>query len=249
MATTYTPQDAITYLQKIINGAPVTDIDSQVCDLVKRIIWIAYPWRFSLAALTAVSLTNGNQNFANGNPTTLFRLVRARIVRTDITSPGNPVKDLMISSWIEPAPAFRIDYSNCRWVCHNRITDQFRLEAALNVPTGMTLQLQGEYQTFATKITDANLSNTAAFDSMPDEYFHMFCAGLLWQLYKFTRDKREGGAQKVGNQVIYTGQLGEFHDNIIACAQAEGWGQGETQFPDNPLGVVETYLPGVFGMY
>lgn len=249
MASTYTPQDAVDYLAKFVNGVPVTDIDSQVCDFVKRIIWLAYPWRFSLSELTAINLVDGTQDYAyTSDSTTLFRLVSARVYRTDITSPGNPVKDVMIMSWIEPAPADRISFPNFRSIAHNRITSKIRFEAPIAIPSGQTLQLKGEYQKFATKITDANMSQAAALDSLPDEYFHMFCQGLLWQLFKFTRDKRAGTAQLVNGQVVYTGQLGEFHDSIVACMQAEGWGQGETRFPDDPLGVAGSYLPNIFGM-
>lgn len=68
MASTYTPNDAITFAQNMVHGTPVSNISAAACDMANSFMWTFYPWGWSIASITATSLNQQTQGA--GSPPT-----------------------------------------------------------------------------------------------------------------------------------------------------------------------------------
>lgn len=244
--STYTYANLVTLADNMVSGVSTSGIDVTAIDVINSIFWCyPYPWRWATAAITPVALADGTQDFALTN-TNVFQVHSARIARTDTTP--DQYKDVMIMKWMEPELSLKVSFPNFGSVAYLNLADanKIRLPAAISIPSGQTLQIEGEYKKNPTKLTST--SSTVVF---PDHYAHVFIQGLIWYYYKFSRDKRQGTLQVVQGVPIYTGALGEFMDALHWCAEQEDWGKGETKFPDQPLGASagSTYVTGLFGPF
>lgn len=225
---TYKYDDIIAYVQSLVRGIPVSDISTAAVDQLDSIFWFAYPWRWTRGTLTAIPLANGVQDYAYTNAD-LWRLLSVRITNT--TASPNQYRDLQITRWLEPLKQQNISWPNYQSICYNPNLDNFRLEATAAVPSGQTLQIDGEYKKQHTKITSTN-----SLITFPDFYFNVFAEGLLWLLYRFADDARAGGAEYVKGNVVYTGQMGLFFDMMMQAKDNEESGIGDTIYPDESLG-------------
>ncbi len=208
---------------------------------VNSIMWTAYPWRWSLKALTPIALVNAQQDYTNAE-TDFMKLIRARVTRTDTTP--DVYNDILILKWLPPELSLLLGLQDIESVCFEPTITKFRLNASVNLPTGVTGTLNGEYQKVPTKVTAA----TTAF-LFPDEYFSVFVSGLTWQFYLFADDPRAGERRTDGHgNTTYTGQMGVFYDALMMMRESEDWGAGDTIFPQDPLGAYRTGNPGLFGL-
>lgn len=241
MPFTYTYTNAITHVGYFVKNMPTVNVQTIICDVVQSIIWRAYPWRWTLGAVTTVNLADGVQDFS-GTPTDFMKMVRARVTRTDTTP--DVYNDILIVRWLPPELSTRFGWSDITSVCYEPTIDKFRLNAAISLPTGVTAKLDFEYQKNPTKVTALGSAMLT-----PDHYFDVFCAGLTWQFYKFADDPRAGAlvADRQGN-VKASGSMGEFYDLLFWMRESEDWGAGDTIFPENPLGGYRAGQPGLFGV-
>ena len=241
---TYTYANLVTLADAMVSGVATSGIDVTAVDVIDGLFWgYPYPWRWSTASLTAVSLTDGTQDYALSN-TNVMQVLSGRINRTDVSTVSP--KDVMIMEWFEPDTVSKVSFPNFGSVAYFDIADanKIRLPAAISIPSGQTLTFSGEY-----KKNHVKLAATSATIVFPDHYIHVFIQGLIWYYYKFARDKRQGTLQIVDGRAVYTGALGEFHDALLWCAQQEGYGKGSTRFPDQPLGATQSSYPSIYGAF
>ena len=243
MTATYTPDDALTVVRKYVQDAPITTIDSQLCDAVNSTIWMSYPWGWAQSALTAISLTDGTQDFSlDAGDTDIHRILRLRTVRTDTTP--NQYRDLILRDWLPPDLS-EGSFATIQSAAYDPVSAKIRLERAISISSGETVQIQGEYWREPTKITPATLYT--AFD-FPDRHFPTFCEGLKWKLKQYIHDADAGSIQtdRKGNQA-YTGQLGIFMDSLFRMMQSEDYGDVGAEFPDSPFGERMSLGVGIYG--
>lgn len=249
MSSTYTPQRAINLVQRFVHGVPLADVQADICDEINSLIWTAYPWPWSIAALTPISLTDGTQDYTinSGDGTNLLRLLRVRIVRTDTTP--NEFRELMLTDNLSPELTWKLGIETNRLVGFFNSTNTLRLGAAASVGTNQTLQLQGEYQQLPTRITDAQMNTAFPF---PDWMYNVFVDGLKWKIYQLSDDPRAGSFRFVKNgsmQKTYDGQGGLFWESLSQAARTVDLSRGDDQtFPDNPLGVGHQNFLGIYGV-
>lgn len=231
MASTYTVANAITYTQAMCVGIPVSTVQVVAADVIHSIIWNVYPWRWACKNYASnIALIDGTQDYAWA-PTDYMRLTHARLIRTDTTP--DIYDELTVLRNLTPdltKAGFRSGLSS---ISYGRVAPaSVRLNQAAAVPTGVTIEIQLEYQFQPTKITA-----TSATFPFPDQYFNVFCDGMLWQFYLLAKDSRAGTSQatKAGG-AVYTGQMGIFYDSLMTMRDAEDWGAGDTIFPSDPLG-------------
>lgn len=244
MASTYSPQDAITLVQNFVHGVPVTAVQSNLCDMINSMIWIHYPWPWTIASLTPIPLVAGTQDYTPSN-TDILRPLKMRTARTDITP--NEFRELDLLANLAPDRTWTGGLDTLRAVGWYPSLNFFRYDVTVNIGVGQTMQLQGEYQKRPTKITDATLATPFVF---PDQYFHVFVEGLKWKIYQLADDPRAGGLQKDNRgNVTATGQYGIFLAGLDVMARTEDLGAGdEFAFPSRSLGVKTHTLPGIFGL-
>lgn len=245
-APTYTPSDAITYVQNLVHGIPVTAVQYYACDVVNSLIWSFYPWSWSISTLTAINLTDGVQDYTPTD-TNILRPVRLQLARTDTTP--NEWRELALLSNLSPELTRKGGIDTITSIGWYPASNYFRLAMAASVGSGQTLQIQGVYQKLPTKIVAGNFSSVFAF---PDCYFPVFVEGLLWQLYRLSDDPRAGQASYSKNGSMmrqYAGQYGVFMDALLSMARTEDLNAGdEFQYPESAVGQGRSYWPGLFGI-
>ncbi len=228
--STYSVQDAIQFVRAFVKNIPVSDVQLIAADQINSEIWMSYPWRWSIAELTAIPLVDATQDYAPVAPITdYFRLVRARIVRTD-TTPNQALEPLTIVNKLEPK--FQVVSPHAvSLISYEGHLSKFRLERPVQIGATDTWELRGEYQTQPTK-----LGTTSALFPFPDQYLEVMTTGLAWKFYDLVGDQRAGIAQSNGRGgVAYTGMLGAFRDQIYMMACAEGYAAGDTVAPSESL--------------
>lgn len=246
MASTYSPQDALNLVQNFAHGVPISNVQANVCDMVHSMLWVFYPWRWSVASLTPITCVNGVQDYVPTN-TDILRPLKLRMVRTDITPIEYREMGLLANLSPELSRMGGLDtVTSAGWFPSGNI---IRLLYAASVGGTQVLQIQGEYQQIPIKITNSNLSTPFLF---PDHFFNTFVEGLKWKIYQLADDPRAGAIQYSKNGSMnrtYTGQLGMFMDATLAMARTEDLGAGdEFSFPEQPLGVGRSYWPGLYGI-
>lgn len=241
---TYTAQNAVDLVSKYVKSIPLTDVSLALCDQTNSIIHLAYPWRWTVKELTAISLVNDQQDYSISTVTDFQRLLRLKLRRTDITP--NEVRELKLVEYLSPELSQKGGLETIRRAAIYEYGPKIRLERAVYLPTGVTIQITGEYQFQPTKLTSLG---TALLP--PDQYFSVFTEGLLWRVYKYADDDRAGSIQVVKNGgIVYTGQMGVFYALLQQMKESEDMASGEpTVFPDEPLGDVGYGGFGLFGVW
>lgn len=235
MPSTYTVANAVTYTQAICVGIPVSTIQIAAADQINSIMWNTYPWRWAQKPMTGIPLVDGTQDYTFA-PTDYMRMVAARLVQTNTTP--DEYDELTVVRNLAPDLSKAGFRSGLTQIALSAALGKLRLNQASAVPTLLTFEIQGEYQYQPTKITA-----TSATFPFPDQYFKIFCDGLLWQFYMLSKDDRAGTVQFTKNGAVYTGQLGVFFDGLMAMREAEDWGAGDNIFPSDPIGVTGAGSP------
>lgn len=203
-------------------------------DFVSSIMWCYFPWRWTITNISPQTpLVDGNQDYTA--PTNIYRLTRTRIIRTD-TTPSQALDPLTITEQLEPEYN-KVSIYGIRRISLDYPTGLLRLDAPPQISTGMTVVLDGDYQTAPTKITSANMGSLNVW--FPDQYAPVMVEGVKWYLYKLTDDPRAGTVvtePRTGRRT-YTGQLGEFLAALSAMGDDEDFGNAAPFFwPSTPLG-------------
>lgn len=63
MAATYAPAEAFTYAKSYVKNMPLEAVGPPLLDEVSKIIWMHAPWRWTLGALPATTLTSSTQDY------------------------------------------------------------------------------------------------------------------------------------------------------------------------------------------
>lgn len=248
MAFTYAAQDAITVARSMSHKIPSVDIQAYACDIVFSTIWTKFPWNWTLATLTAITLSDGVQDYAlaTADAAAFYRFPdwgSLKMVQTNLI----PVeyRELRQKNHLGVELTMKGGIDSIRIFSYEGSISKIRLERSVSVPSGATLQLQGEYQTRPAKITANTLSTTLV---LPDHYFNVFLSGVRWQLYQLADDPRAGimKIDEEGRQ-SYTGQYSVFMNDLFAMQQAEDLSNGEdSAYPDYPLGSPREFTPRIF---
>lgn len=227
---TYTFANAITIASKMVKGIPTSGIDATMCDIISTDMYRFRPWAWTMTNIApgTVALTDGVQDFSG--PLNIYRFIRGRIVRTDTTP--DQYLDLTVRKTLTPDLTPR-GYSAISCIANEESVGKLRLESAVQVPTGTTLEIQGEYQIVPTKIT---LTTQSLW--FPDEYITVLIEGLLYWYYKIADDPK------------WSTQFKIYQDALLKMAVNEDFPATDQMFPDTPLGVGRAYTGAlnIFGV-
>lgn len=233
MPPTYKPNDAVIFAREFVKGIPVTAIDSTVCDIVQSTIWDYYPWNFTIKQSLKAGgafLADKVQDIA-GVPTDFYRLLWARLRRTDLTD-GNYYQELTPVQRLDPVSAGMVySYHSHRFIAYHPDLAKFRLEYQLSINTGTELtQLDIDYQKSPTTITDTTMA--VAFADQPDWFFPLFADGVMWRFMVLANDKRQGALQVMKNgSKVYAGQMGVFYNGLMERMVTERQMYGAFRYP------------------
>lgn len=229
MAYTYTAQNAVDLTKVLLKN--VGQFDSmavQCCDMVSSKMWYYAPWQESQTTIATglIPLSDGTQDYSS--PPNIFRLLKGWLNRTDVTPNQKIELDVVENLDVSIVPAA---YTVIRAICLQPAIGQLRLEQAIQVPSGMTIEINGVYQLHHQKITALTAQLWCK-----DQYFDVFIKGLQYWGYKLSDDSR-AGTEVVDNmgRKQYTGQLGEFMGALNDMAQAEDFGGNDNYFPESTV--------------
>lgn len=230
MAFTYAWSDAITLVNKMVKGIPTSSVDAFVCNQVSNEMYGYWPWQWTVTSFggNSVPLADGVQDYTV--PANIYRLLRARILRTDVTPNTNT--DLTVRQTLPPDLVPR-SYTAISAISLEEGIGQFRLESAVSVTGSMALEINGEFQINPTKVT-----STSQQLWFPDEYMPVACEGLLYWNYKLADDPRAGGrSMNSEGKMVFSGQYGAFMAALQEMARAEDYPATESVFPDDCIGI------------
>lgn len=232
MSSTYTARQALDFARQYLHGLPIDNVNAETADIVASLIWRAYPWRWTMADLSDITLVDGTQDYAVG-VTDLYRPVSMRIARTDVS----PVTqyELSIYGYLSPNVVEKGGYGFIRSVAYEPVTNKFRLDVSAGITSPTTMVLRGQYQKNPTRITDSTLDTAFA---QPDQYFNVMVEGLKWKLYQLADDQRTGGQYQL------------FQAELQKMKADEDWGDAQQfTFPEDSLGQRRMTNPGLFQLF
>lgn len=238
MGATYKWDDVVTLWKPYLKNIPLSAVTPFVCDMINSEIYDAYPWHWTVtnipvnglanATTSLITLSDGVQDY--NCPPYIYRLLTGSIVRTD-TSPVQ-IQDLNVQDDLVFDLTKR-SYRNIGACSLQRSVGLIRLEAAVQVPSGVALSFGGDYQREPEKV-----SATSQTLIWPDKYFRVIAEGMLYWGYKLSDDQRAGGlATDTKGKEQATGQYGAFRSQIRWMMEAEDFGGDEQAFPSEPLGI------------
>lgn len=244
MATTYTAEEAYTDAVAFSQNITIPSASQlRLVDWVNGEIWTAFPWEWTLASLTAISLVDGQQDYSISGSDTDFRvLTKAWLTRTD-TTPDQYFGPLSIRSWLAPELDLELTTRH-EAIAYVRTSSglRLRLDRSVNLPTSVTVQIDGEYQKNPTKLSDLS-TDTFAF---PDEFYSVIVNGLIYYIYRWSGDRRAGDMRidRNGNRQ-YTGALAAYRDALSMMVSSYDIAD-QVMVPSVALGAKTTWSPGLF---
>ncbi len=238
MPLTYVWSDVTTLATQYVHGIPISSIRALALDMTSSAMWRFRPWRWTIQNISPqVTLVDGTQDYSA--PTNIYRLTRARIIRTD-TTPNEIRPPLRIVEQLEPNVSPSQSIYGITAISLDYPTGMLRLDSPPNIPSGTTAVIDGDFQTNPTKITDAIINAGAQTIWFPDQYVDVCIEGYVYWLYKLSDDPRAGGIVTEPNTgaQTFSGQLAAFMSALQSMAVAEDYGNAQPlQFPEEPFGV------------
>ena len=243
MAFTYSWKDLVNVGSAYGKGIPLAKVDAKIADFVSQDMYVEYPWKQTIqnTANGMIPLQDSVQDYTCAAPN-ILRPLKATIWRTDILPADTRELSIVRDLGVDLYPR---TYMAISQVSLQQATGLFRLNSAVNIPTGMQLELRVDYQIDPIKITD--LSQPIWFQ---DHYAVVALEGLLYWVYKLADDARAGAAQTdaFGRITGYTGQLGTYKAALNRMKSAEDFGFTDSVFPSEPMGVPrDTNALNIFG--
>lgn len=183
----YTAQNAIDFVRKFVKDPPIatSSVDIICADMAQSEIWIAYPWRWTLASLTAIALVSGTQDYAIGD-SNFYRPVNLWITRTDLAP--DAYQELNLLGHLPMELTATVAWNDFHSISWEKAINKLRLEAAVLITAPEVMRIDGYFQRVPTKITALSAELVS-----PDWYFETYCDWLLYYLMKYMNDSRADG--------------------------------------------------------
>jgi len=242
MSSVYTYQNAIDDARLFSRNVTVPSATQiRLADIVNNEIWRFAPWRWAKGNLTAISLVDSTQDYTVSD-SDFSTLLKCKLRRTD-TDPDE-WQELDIVDYLSEELNVEVTFRGHRSVAYIKTggNDRLRLEYSVNLPSGVAVQIEGEYKVEPTSITA--LSAGLPFE---DHYYQTAVNGLIYYIYRFDNDIRAGEmlVDKRSGERRYSGAWGAFIDSLWWMAEQED-AYPQTRFPSDSLGTAGQELPLLF---
>jgi len=218
MALTYQWSQAMSIARSgFSKKVPTSDADQiLLCNMVNSEMWTAHPWRQAKTTIAPGStpLVDGDQDY--NSPIAMFRPLKLSLVRTDTTPDQH--RELEVRQELDVDLVKRSPYS-IKAAGLQAGVGRIRLEAAVQITSPETWEIQGEYHRNPEKIT--KLDSDMWFE---DHWFHVPVHGLLYWL------KRQSDDPDAETQYAL------FRAGIEQMWRAEDYGATDGFFPSEALG-------------
>jgi len=218
MASNYRPIAASDFVKTMVKNLPIEDVGPAILDRVSKIIWMAAPWRWTLASFPEITLASNTQDYTVALPNDFLYVVTASITDSTTGESGRPIS----VSPVLPTNVGAIGFPNEIAVTGTAGgSGTARVRPKPGTISGATLKIYSLYKKVAPTITNRNQA-TAGVLVMDDEWFWVYESGVLWLAYAYADDQRAGAATMTSTgQWQFSGQRGVFEANLAVMKQRE----------------------------
>ena len=229
MSATYTPQQAFDYAKRFLKGMPLEQVQTQILTDASSMMWMAAPWRWSVAALPKFALTSNTQDYTVALPADFLFIQNA--YSSDETN--NIPRIYHVDGFLPPGGKVGIPSRLALVSGTAGNPGTIRLSPKPTTLPATPWEIISLYKKQAPIITNKTL-NTVGSLIFDDEWFHVYVSGVLYFGYLFGDDQRAGGAQidPSSGRVQFTGQRGVFEANLMIMKQRERLGGMDTTAPE-----------------
>lgn len=244
---TYQFQDVMNTVKDLTHQIPTTVSQVYVCDKINSIIWLYWPWRWTVNTAPQITALNGVQDYTTVNssqiipPPDYYKMMAARIYRTDVTP--FQIQPIKVAGHLEGEVQRQASINTIQAISYEPQINSLRLDVPLQVGGTTVYMIEFDYQQQPTKITDLTTKIPT-----PDMYFNVYVDGVLWGIYRLADDPRAGTMtiNRAGDKQ-YSGQLGVFMGSLEEMRRREDSGQAlDNRWPEEPLGWARRGNPGIF---
>lgn len=213
MASTYAPIRAWDYAREFVKRMNLESVGHIILDHALKHLWMSAPWRWTVGSLTPVSLASNTEDYTitRPSPDNMLYLLRAQLITT---GGKDGARELDIEPFL-PANGIIGQPSTVALTTSTNL----RVFPEPGTISG-TQQIILQYKKTAPYITKANM-NTAGTQVFDDEWFPVYCQGVLYHAYLFADDARAGSATVQPNGTSYSGQLGVYRSFLNEMAMRE----------------------------
>ncbi len=217
MSAQFSPASAFTLTKQMVKSMPIENILPDIVDNPSKMFWEAAPWRWTLGALTAVVVPSNADDVSLGTlPDDFFFAYQAWLVSDS---------DAGVPTYLEVVGALPADISVRGPALRIAIEGEAGATGTARFyPAPGTLSANTKlyvlYKKKAPVLTKQNMDKTDVL-LFPDDYYFVYCAGMLYYGYLFADDNRAGAATLSEGRIAYSGQLGVFQALIEGVRQRE----------------------------
>lgn len=217
----YSANHALSFAKRMIKSLPVDEsaVSYQILDYVAKEMWLAAPWSWTLGTMPTVTVTGANgTDYAITTPASFLYLHSASL------SDGNITDSLHIDAFI-PTNATIVGVPTL--IAHTTNLLRFYPKPS----TGYSKALIARYKKVPPDITVSNY-NTTGIVGIPDAWYWVYQAGVLYYAYLYADDPRAGSCQIDANgRYAFDGQLAVWQAGMEMMRMAESL---PLQFPGVP---------------
>lgn len=214
----YKPTDAFEYAKRYIKNMPLDTVQLRILDAVSKMMWMAAPWRWTLAAMPQITLVASTQDYTLTLPADFLYAESAYV--TDQAG-GNP-RDLSIEPFLPTGGLVgqpsRIAFTGVPGTANGGTARLFPTPGTQPSPTPRVIST---YKKWAPTLTLANI-NTGGALQFDDEWAFVYESGVLWLAYLYADDARAGTSQYGNNGTFtFSGQRAVFEANLQLMRERE----------------------------
>jgi len=216
MAALYRPSAAFDFVKTMVKNLPLEDVGPAILDRVNKIMWMVAPWRWSLGAMTEITLTTNTQDYPIAAlPADFLYLIDAYITEGEQTRPITVVPILPTLVGTKGFPNKVAVTGTAGMAGTARFAPR---PGTVVTPTPKVYML---YKKTAPTIKNSNQS-TAGVLVMDDEWFWVYESGVLWMSYAYADDQRAGSVTTdAQGRAQFTAQRGVFEANLAIMKTRE----------------------------
>jgi len=218
MASTKTPQQALDYAVSFLKQMPLATQDPtvavEILDQVGKRMWMAAPWRWTVGSLPQKALATNTPDYTVTLPSDFLYGLEAKVA-----DPANyPYRDLEIVPDLPTNGILKGNPSQLA-ITGAGANGLYRISPIPGtVASGATII--GEYKKIAPTVTEEDLEEPILV--FPDEWFWVYCLGVMAYAWTWGDDQRGGSGNMASNkQYGFNGYFGMFESALEQMRERE----------------------------
>ncbi len=205
------PIDALESARRMIKNMPLERLYVDITNDVLQRIWMEAPWAWTLDSFPIVNLVVTHSDYAVSIPDDFLYLADASVVTSSSNRDVEIVATLPTNIGISGQPSQICVLGNAGEEGILRISPK---------PISSTEYIKAIYKKTYSPY-DAHTIYTTALP-FPDEWYHVFQAGVLWLAYKYADDTRAGECSaRSDGSMQFNGHRGQFEADLFKMRNRE----------------------------